>query len=171
MNPLAVTGPAMSEQYPRLQRFYKRIADGNRRTTRYLDDLWSFFQHCWHFKDWIKNDKTIPITVRKRVEKDIRKCRYLRICGDLANRSKHLRLTKRRNGKEVPRKGAKMVRRILVGIAEVYPTGDSEGSVAYDDTVIRVTGSEIGAVELARKAIGQWDRLLKQWKLVKKCAT
>jgi hypothetical protein len=159
-------GPALSEQYPRLQRFYKRVINGNRRTTRYLDDLWSFFQQCWHFKDWIKNDKNIPIPVRKRVEDDVRKCRYLKICGNLANRSKHLRLTKRKNGKQIPQKGAKMVRQIRVNIAECLPTGESEGTVAYSDTVIRVSGSQIGVPELAMKAMAQWDLLLRKWKLI-----
>jgi hypothetical protein len=33
----------------------------------YEDNLWSFFMNCWHVKDWVQNDDTLPELLRKKV--------------------------------------------------------------------------------------------------------
>jgi hypothetical protein len=160
-------GPALSEQYPRVQRFYARIMDSSNHSVRYQDDLWSFFQQCWHLKDWIKNDKGIPRLVREGIEKEVYRRRYIKICGDLANRGKHLRLTKKKGGKEVPRKGAKMTRHISVHLYDTMGAPDqSRSSVVYSYPILRVSGSKIDALDLAAKAMCQWEAVLKKWKLI-----
>jgi hypothetical protein len=160
-------GHALSEQYPRVQRFYVRIMSSNNHSLRYQDDLWSFFQQCWHFKDWLKNDQNIPRSIREGIEKEIYRNRYIKICGDLANRSKHLKLTRKKKGKEIPHKGAKMVRQIFVKISDtVGRPEESKSSVSYADTVIRASGSQISVQELATKAMKQWEILLKRFGLL-----
>src|SRR5438105_1733230 len=50
------------EQWDRVQRWYQRlvgIAVGrphNMDLDSYWDDVLGFFQNCFHFKDWLKND-------------------------------------------------------------------------------------------------------------------
>ena len=56
------------DQLARVERYLKRIENQDRDRTEYEDDLWSFFQNCWHLKDWIKNDGTIPETLRNTIE-------------------------------------------------------------------------------------------------------
>jgi hypothetical protein len=143
-------GPALSEQYPRVQRFYARIMDSSNHSVRYQDDLWSFFQQCWHLKDWIKNDKGIPRLVREGIEKEVYRRRYIKICGDLANRGK-----------------AKMTRHISVHLYDTMGAPDqSRSSVVYSYPILRVSGSKIDALDLAAKAMCQWEAVLKKWKLI-----
>jgi hypothetical protein len=52
---------------------------------------WSFFLHCWHFKDWLKKD---PALQEKRisfaqVDQDATAKFAIKICEDLAVWSKH----------------------------------------------------------------------------------
>jgi len=56
------------EQFRRVKRFLKRIGNQDRDATKYDDDLWGFFQNCWHLKDWIKNDPQIPQSVKDGIE-------------------------------------------------------------------------------------------------------
>jgi len=55
----------------------------------YIDDLWAFFQNCWHLKDWVKADLTISRDVEGRLEEVLKNYESLMICADLANRTKH----------------------------------------------------------------------------------
>jgi hypothetical protein len=33
----------------------------------YQDDVWAFFQNCWHLKDWVKHDPLVPKDVKDRI--------------------------------------------------------------------------------------------------------
>lgn len=46
--------------------------------------------------DWVKNDPSLPATVRSQSEIDqLHAEPWLKVCGDLANASKHFKLTRR----------------------------------------------------------------------------
>jgi hypothetical protein len=47
---------AWQSQYDRLLRSLRKVERADEDPTVQLDDLFSFFQNCWHLKDWIKND-------------------------------------------------------------------------------------------------------------------
>jgi len=81
------------EQYHRVLRYLEKVKNQNRGALEYSDDIWAFFQNCWHLKDWIKNDPAISNNIRNKIEKETKKFDSLMICADLANRSKHLELT------------------------------------------------------------------------------
>jgi len=132
------------EQYSRLLRALKRIENNrNRLMEEYEDDVWFFFQNCWHLKDWVKNDDNIPQKVKKSIEKDIEKYDALCICADLANRSKHLKLERN------IRRDAKVSSRDTV--INAGPPGKGYGEyffkIQLDD------GRELDAIEVAREGL------------------
>jgi hypothetical protein len=62
-----------------------------------VDIVQSFFESVHHLKDWLGNDPSSGVT---KADGDhlINKSPVLRLCADLANGSKHLRLTGSRSG-------------------------------------------------------------------------
>ena len=48
--------PEYMDQLNRVRRMLDRINRQDREPIEYGDDIWSFFQNCWHLKDWVKND-------------------------------------------------------------------------------------------------------------------
>jgi hypothetical protein len=61
--------------------------------TLQLDNLYHFFQDCWHLKDWIKNDNTLSQTTQDAIVTEAEKTESLNFCAELAIESKHLVLT------------------------------------------------------------------------------
>jgi hypothetical protein len=139
------------EQLKRVKRFYGRICKMNRAQVDYEDDLWSFFQQCWHLKDWIKNDATVQKAVRDSIESELQTCEAIMRVADLANRSKHLELN-RPSRRDAKHSGTD------VSICIGGPT--------TSEYVYRISdghGPEISAVLLAQNAIQEWETLLKGW--------
>ncbi len=141
-------------QFERVKRFLGRVEDQNRELVDYEDDLWSFFQQSWHLKDWIKNDPSVPAAVRSRVENEVKKHQVLMICADLANRSKHLHLTRNRTG---ARSGGKNV---VAVIKEKLSTSESTSSISWNHQITLQNGSTLAAVQLGRDAVAAWKQVL-----------
>src|SRR5262245_59886006 len=101
----------VQEQWDRTKRYFARFEaiDGRMEHTvssdHYIDDIYAFFQNCYHLKDWIKNDGTAPIAKRNGVEGYINSHPCLQLCADLCNGLKHLKLNNPRSGSEPIRKG------------------------------------------------------------------
>lgn len=104
--------PGYREQYDRMKRWYDRFAalnsgrQHNMTADNYLDEIYAFFLNCYHLKDWLRSDSTIPAAVQQSVEPHINVNRSLRLCADLCNSQKHLVLRQSRSG-ENPTLGAK----------------------------------------------------------------
>jgi hypothetical protein len=81
------------EQYDRMKRWQARLHEPGAVDDRRVDDFHAFFVTCFHFKDWLKNDPTVAPAIGQRAEALINKP-SMRVCADLANASKHLRLTR-----------------------------------------------------------------------------
>jgi hypothetical protein len=140
---------AWQDQSDLVKRYFRRIRDRNRERTDYEDDLLSFFQNCWHLKDWVYNDETLPTDVREAIKKAVHKSKPLLICRDLANRSKHLRLSNPSIGP-----GAD-----IFGEAEIEVTpsiGENQNSNVLWDYVVDVDGEFIRALDVAEAALGAW---------------
>lgn len=137
------------DQLARVERFLTRLSRFDRPQEDYEDDLWAFFQNCWHLKDWIKNDPSVPQTVRDSIESEVAKWESLKACADLANRTKHLQLRAERLGAH------------LVPLEPSWRFTESwaiEQRFAYD---VRLTdGRTDDAVMLAKKAVHNWRHLL-----------
>lgn len=89
------------EQFERMKRWYKRVfaitfgMTHNKNTNNYQDEVYAFFINCYHLKDWIINDKTVKIENKKqKIENFINANECMRLCADICNGLKHLKLDK-----------------------------------------------------------------------------
>ena len=136
------------DQFERMNRWYDRFAAINEgrvhdmTSENYVDEIYSFFQNCYHLKDWIKNDSGITTQAPKdRVDGYITSNRFLSLSADLCNSTKHLIRSKEETnfalnvGGELPKIRLKF--RV-----------DAEGG-------------RIDAFELARECVAAWEAFLK----------
>jgi len=141
-------------QFERLKRALRKVKRAEGDSTTRLDDLFSFFQHCWHLKDWIKNDDTLQRATRKAVVKDVEATDRLLYCADLANGSKHLHLNR-------PRKGAQIWR-------FKASTSDPKTGKVFSEVEGFGIASKHGTpqpydiVGFAVKAVEDWESILKK---------
>ncbi len=146
---------AYLEQYDRMRRWYDRFVtlDQGRPhdmpSDNYLDEIYAFFMNCYHLKDWIKQDSTVAATVQQAVEPHINSNRPLRLCADICNSLKHLRLTSNRSG-ESPAFGKKQF-----GLA--LGTAPTTINLKYE---VNTTTGPIGAFQLATECVDGWDAFL-----------
>ena len=150
------------QQLERVKRFLRRIEDQNRNQIEYEDDLWSFFQNCWHLKDWIKNDICVPQVVRNKIENKVRESQSLNITADLCNRSKHLYLKpkSRRVDADIKSMDVKVHVQTLTVNSQTGETTGGEGRSEYNYTVSTEDGSKFNALDLARHAVQDWEHLI-----------
>lgn len=147
------------EQLDRVERFLERIDRddvGELDRTEYEDFLWSFFQHCWHLKDWIKNDPNLPSSVDPDdVEEAAKQSDALMLTADLANRTKHLDLTYSRRGGDFG--GAKLSVEVVESLGR---DSSSDGSAEWDWEIQSDEGPDRWARELARDAVEDWREII-----------
>jgi hypothetical protein len=137
--------PDYVQQFDRVKRFLARIENQNRGSTEYDDDLWAFFQNCWHLKDWVENDSTISATVRQSIWSDVKSKTNLTICADLANRTKHSVLDHHWFD-------AKFTQR-NVTVYTGTGTSTSEHIITLKD------GTKVVALDVARAAVKEWQEI------------
>jgi hypothetical protein len=135
------------DQYNRVIRFLGRLEYDNYGSTNYDDNLYSFFQNCWHLKDWIKNDSKIDKTLTSSIEKVVKNYPNIMISCDIANASKHLKLSTSRVGAEV------VSRSVTVNLGDVSKSKCSH-KIVLDD------GTEVVAQEVAKLAVEEWKLIL-----------
>lgn len=111
-----------------------------------LDAVYTFFQHCYHLKDWVKNDPSSPH--RATVENFVSQSSHLSICADICNGSKHLTLTSRRSRAEPHVQGVGQVR-------------VSQQVVTVQSVVIDHAGAKLNAFDLAQSCMSEWQLFLK----------
>ncbi len=90
------SGSGYRAQLDRARRFLDRVQSSEpRRDIDYQDDVWAFFQNCWHIKDWLSYDYRVPDSVRRSAVAEAHSSRVLQVCRDMANGTKHQKLKKR----------------------------------------------------------------------------
>jgi len=144
------------EQFNRVKRFFDRIQDKEQIRTDYEDNLWSFFQNCWHLKDWIKNDPGVPSSVSSAIEGDIKKYESLMICADLANRSKHFNLQRVRL--DATMSGRHIVATINETIRSQKPS-DTTSVISWDYKITLQDWFERRAMVIEEQAVADWKML------------
>jgi hypothetical protein len=149
-----MTARPWRQQYDRMQRWfarYQQLKQGRLHdvaSDNYVDDIYAFFQNCYHLKDWIKNDPDAPEGLGKAVEEFINSNRPLRLCADLCNGLKHLGLDRKPRSGEAPTFGKKLYK---VTVGNTIPT-----SISLDYQIETTTGP-IEAFELASQCVAAWD--------------
>lgn len=141
------------EQFRRVKRWYTRFKsmDEGRPDTLtlddYLDEVYAFFQNCYHLKDWIKNDDSININP-KTVEDFVKNHQDLRICRDICNSTKHLELRSKKKKPEVVKRNIYL---------KLSAPETPKISIKYG---IDTNGGEKDAFELATKCLHAWQTFL-----------
>jgi len=161
---LGVKLTASAEQFARVERALERVCSNrNRELIEYEDDVWSFFQNAWHLKDWVKNDSELSQQYRDAVESDVSAIEALQLCADLANRSKHLRLTRKRLDADISKRST----HIHAGTVNLSLSGKPPTSTpGYGElvfTIIAADGREFDVIETAQQAVNAWRSLLARY--------
>lgn len=150
-----ITGEtSYNAQFDRAKRWFDRftqINDGRYHTissNNYLDEVYAFFQNCYHLKDWIKNDETAG-DFSTSVENYVNNNRHLRLCADICNGSKHFKLNKQKSG-ENPRMRSKHHK---LNLSTDPPVIAIQYSIVTDSGIL-------DAYDLAKKCMAAWDSFL-----------
>lgn len=156
--PMTPVGPALgawTEQWERVQlglarveAVYKGRVEPEGRPGAYYD-TYAFFLHCNHLKDWVTHDPNVPAKVQDEARTFAKTDFDLKLCADVANRSKHSILT-------------------------TSQTGDfAAGPIGNDVTVMLGVGSahafrvvangqQTDALELAHRCVDAWRCFLER---------
>ena len=112
------------------------------------DTAETFFNHCYHLKDWLKNDSTLTLTTD--IEKFITNDEYLSVAADYCNTHKHAVLDR------LPRTGEQINKLNTHVNIDFTPFG----VVTSSTQVITVGSKEYSSYELAKNCIMSWQRFL-----------
>lgn len=134
-------------QLDRTRRYLTRVETReSRNDVEYQDDVWSFFQNCWHLKDWVRNDPQVSQIIKDQIKAAVElPTSILAVANDMANGTKHLQL-------RGPVVGAKHSH---VNITIV------PGKVSVADCLIEMgDGTPRSALDVARECVVEWERVL-----------
>ena len=141
-------------QYDRMIRWYKKFEeiDQGKEVERERQDffhdhdiVYAFFQNCFHLKDWIINDPDVTLPKSDVVDYTY-KTDCLKLCSDIANGTKHLRLDKTRSGIS-PTIGP-----LNITLTEL-PNRNVRYAIKYS---IGTTSGYFDAFEIATQSIQKW---------------
>jgi len=141
------------EQLARARRLLRKIENEGATDDDY-DDVLSFFIHCWHVRDSIINDPSLPRTAahtKKAINNLVNGYDSLSICADICTLTKHRKLNRR------PRKGAEVTRK------DLRLTPGLPAIARYQITL--VDGSTRDALTVAKEAIGDWESIFTKLKM------
>jgi hypothetical protein len=147
------------EQYERMQRSYDRFCEiksglADKVSADYEDDVYAFFMHCYHLKDWIKNDSDVKVrmpNIDTDVEQFINESEALSLCAALCSSLKRLELNRSQSSE--PRVFGRKRYHYQLNIA-------SKSSIRLEWLVERNKKPPIDALELATESIAEWDKFL-----------
>ncbi len=151
------------EQYERMQRSYDRFREINSRladkvSSDYEDDVYAFFMHCYHLKDWIKNDSSVKArmpNIGTDVEQFINESDALSLCAALCNSLTRLELDRTHSNE--PRIFGRRRYHYQLNIG-------SRSSVRLQWLVEPNNKPPLDAFELATECIAEWDKFLQRLK-------
>lgn len=141
------------QQLQRTKRYlqkFRQVNDGrphDQHASNYDDVVITFFQHCYHVKDWIKNDPACGSW--SSVESFINATLELAICADICNATKHLTLKTQRSGSTPQITGSHLQLNIGGEIPAI--------SIKYE---IDASDGPMDAFELAEKCVAAWDQFV-----------
>jgi hypothetical protein len=152
----ASDGRTWRETYDRMKRTRARLRESEPIADQLRDDFYHFFLHCFHLKDWLKNDVAVPKEVGGRAEQLFDKSKApspLVLCADIANGVKHLHLDKPRVDPDALLSAAVSAFQPSAFQADAYQT---TGMI-----VLKIGGDRLSALVIADKCIAAWDRFLR----------
>ena len=148
------------QQYERMLRYLDRLKSQNGDQNEYIDDIFSFFQNCYNLKDWLKNDNALPSSVRNKIENEVDLSNTLRIVADLANRTKHLKLSKHiRENANMTGVDINIHAGIIYINRESMETKSASSRIEYRIKVETGNGHIYDGLKLAEDAVLEWGRI------------
>lgn len=140
----------------KIEKLYEGIfSSSDHDSDAYDDDVISFFIHCYHIRDWIVHLNKLGITAQQ-VDAYINRHKSLMVCSDLANGSKHCKLTRSlRTGRQPHIVGK-------VRHTSTWFAGDTGGEVLKCKYTILSNTELFDALELARECVGLWESFVKE---------
>ena len=151
------------EQWARVQRLYDRLnqlsvgkpapVDAEAE----LDDTYSFFLHCYHLKDWLKNDPSSGKTAQE-IESLVTKIPDLALCADIANSVKHLTLNRPPRSGALP--GTLVPPRFDTKAMETFAFDGEEKFFTSSIIYIEHAGALLPVVRIAQRAVMAWRRFV-----------
>jgi hypothetical protein len=121
-----------------------------------VDDVYSFFLHCYHVKDWLKNDEGFSGCDGRAIEDYVTNTPSLALVADICNGLKHMRIKGKPRSVDMPTTRLPTVDiQVGPGILEGRPDLRIKTRV-----VIKHRDKEIDALELATEAVKAWKTLL-----------
>ncbi|WP_431064831.1 hypothetical protein [Methylotuvimicrobium sp.] len=153
------------EQFERAKRYLSRVEElyegvfssSSHDKDAYDDDVISFFIHCYHIRDWIIHLNTLTITA-KQIDGYIDRHKALKVCADLANGSKHCKLTRSLRTERQPQIAGKERR------TSTWITGSGGGEVMKCKYTIVINTEILDALDLARECVELWKSFIDQLK-------
>lgn len=112
-------------------------------------ELFSFFEICYHLKDWIVQDSRYQAS--NDVDGFINGSPALKICADICNRLKHRTLTRKTRSANL---GAFHITQIL----SVFPEGAGPPLAAISEARIDTERGTEDAYVLAAECVGEWRK-------------
>lgn len=144
---------SMLRSYGRLEKI--ETDNGNSiGNTESRDAVEDFFNQCYHFKDWLKKDKSIVLAFD--VEKFISESQSLSLAADYCNTFKHAGLDRTARSNKNLEKINTHVNFDLT----------SRGFVASSRLELTISGEKYDAFDLATKCIKEWEKFIKLNKII-----
>lgn len=144
------------DKYFCMRRAYERLKKINTNNgnsisnTEAKDSTEDFFNHCYHFKDWLKKDRSISIT--SDIEDFINNSTSLSLAADYCNSFKH-------GGLDKKARSNKQLEKINTHIKfDLTPSG----FIATSSLEITIDGVKYDAFSLASDCVDEWNKLLRQ---------
>lgn len=146
-----------------MKRYYARfqkLNDGRPHdvsSEEYFDDVYAFFQNCYHFKDYLKNDPVFTKHSNHDIEKFVTNTPTLAICADICNGLKHLTLSNPPRSGDIPKIGGKKI---------VLSINDTIGSNKPTEGKIKVSieiehkETKLDAFQVATDALSAWSSFI-----------
>ncbi|MDI9778479.1 hypothetical protein QM325_11975 [Pseudomonas putida] len=151
----------MMEQLNRAKRYLSRIerlyagvfSSLGHDEEAYFDDVLSFFIHCHHVRDWALHQDRTSMKARD-IDAFIDLNEPLRICADLANGSKHCKLTRTPRSSHQPTISEPQTH------YSTWLVGNGGGQVLQCSYSVESNGQPFDVQELARECIILWEQFL-----------
>lgn len=140
--------------YRRFERLYMGVEDAAD-VAHFMDDVYTFFLHCYHIKDWLKNDPDFTAHSASEIENYVSTTPCLAMVADICNAAKHLRLTKHRSPGHAQITG----RRLTVSLHDSL-NGSALPTTYSVSVEVSDAGTEHDAFHLATQAMAAWRSLL-----------
>jgi hypothetical protein len=146
-------------QFERTRRYhnrFKQLNDGMEHAApsdTYVDDIYAFFQNCYHLKDWLKNDPAYTSHTDQQIEDYVTKTESLSICADICNGSKHLTFNRTPRSGDEPKMGGKV---ISIKVTDSF-SGEEFPIIIAMQVEVEHAGNKLDAFQLATDALQSWE--------------